>query len=51
MTQTDFMVGFMIVVMGLILGQLLKEVTEDYREWKRIKRDWEAMKRKDLPNE
>lgn len=51
MTQTDFMIGFMMLVMGYILGLCVIEATQEYREKNRIKRDWEAMKRKDSPNE
>jgi hypothetical protein len=61
MTTTDFMTGFIMLVMGVILGKCIQEATEGYRQTKKIrddyrkekqrKKDWEAMKRKDLPND
>ena len=51
MTTTDFMMYFIMAILGLILGKLAQEATEDYREKQRIIKDWEATKRKELEHE
>jgi hypothetical protein len=49
MTTTDFMTGFIMVVMGVILGKCLLEATEDYRAVKKIREDYrkEQQRKKD----
>ena len=40
MTPGDFIGYFSMAIMGLILGQLLREATEGYRATKKIREDY-----------
>jgi hypothetical protein len=51
MTPGDFLTGFIMLVTGYILFISVMEYTEDYRERKRIYKDWEKMKSKELDHE
>jgi predicted Ser/Thr protein kinase len=43
----DYMLGFIMIVMGFILGKLVQELTQEERERRRIKKAWEAQHRKE----
>lgn len=47
MSPNDFMIGFIMLVMGYILGKLILEVTQDERERRCIKKAWEAQQKKE----
>lgn len=47
MSTNDFMTGFIMLVLGYILGKLVLEATQEERERRRIKRDWEVQHKKE----
>jgi hypothetical protein len=48
MTPGDFLTGFIMVVMGLILGSLLKQAVEDYQEFVKIREDYHKEKQRQM---
>jgi hypothetical protein len=48
MTTTDFMTGFIMLVMGVILGKCIQEATEDYRAVKKIREDYRKEKQRQM---
>jgi 1,4-dihydroxy-2-naphthoate octaprenyltransferase len=61
MTPGEFMTGFIVVAMAALFIGFIVEAVQDYKEFKKIrddynneqqrKKDWEAMTRKELPND
>ena len=51
MTQMDWLIGICIASLLAILFGTIWEAAEQYRERKKILRNWELMKRKELDHE
>jgi hypothetical protein len=48
MTPGEFMTGFIMVVLGVILGKCIQEATEDYRAVKKIREDYRKEKQRQM---
>ena len=48
MTPGDFLTGFMVLVLGVILGKCIQEATEDYRAVKKIRSDYHKEKQRQM---
>lgn len=48
MTPSDFMTGFIVLVLGVILGKCIQEATDDYQEFVKIREDYHKEKQRQL---